>query len=518
MVREGLACRNLGDVYQRQEDFKTAIGYYERFRNIAEEEEDSVGVADVYYRLGQSIESLGSKSEALDCYKFSVEIHNDVRNFLQFEDDWKINLQDKYQAVYHSLWRLLLEEGKDIEALLFAEKGRVQALKDLMKSKYKLQTNQINHSVDRNLLDVPSNTVFLAFEDHEILFWAFQNKGAQLRRKQISDATSFFQSLKKIAYKEMNVRGDVNCEDRSLDNFKDNCADEKLPTVNRQTEVSLQKSALRSFCDTIIDPIKDLFLGNELVFVPKGPLCLVPFAAFMDSNSKYLCESFKLRVIPSLTSLKLIMDCPADFHSKSGALLVGDPWVQGVPKLKQLPCARREVEMIGEILNISPLIGTEVTKDEVLKRLPSVALVHIAAHGRMETGAIALASRVPVPKEKDYLLTLKDVSSVQMQARLVVLSCCHSARGVIKAEGVDGIARAFLGAGARSVLVSLWAISDAATLEFMKRLYRHLVKGNSASEALNQAMNSMRESDEFSAAKYWAPFVLIVTLKFGGHE
>ena len=116
---------------------------------------------------------------------------------------------------------------------------------------------------------------------------------------------------------------------------------------------------------------------------------------------------------------------------------------------------------------------------------------------------------------------MKDVLNVQMRARLVVLSCCHSARGEIKAEGVVGIARAFLGAGARSVLVSLWAIDNEATMEFMKIFYQHLMKGESASAALNQAMKSMRESDEFSEVDYWAPFVLIgddVTLELGGQE
>ncbi|KAL9965044.1 hypothetical protein ACROYT_G028771, partial [Oculina patagonica] len=102
-----------------------------------------------------------------------------------------------------------------------------------------------------------------------------------------------------------------------------------------------------------------------------------------------------------------------------------------------------------------------------------------------------------------------DVLSVQLRARLVVLSCCHSGRGEIKAEGVVGIARAFLGAGARSVLVSLWAIDDEATLEFMKSFYQHLAEGRSAGEALNRAMKCMRDSDEFSEVKYWAPFVLI---------
>ena len=186
--------------------------------------------------------------------------------------------------------------------------------------------------------------------------------------------------------------------------------------------------------------------------------------------------------------------------------------------------AEKEVQMIGEILQTTPLVGKQATKDEVLRRISSVALVHIAAHGKMETGEIALAptttrSSSLVPVEKDYLLTMKDVLKAQIRARLVVLSCCHSARGEINAEGVVGIARAFLGAGARSVLVSLWAIDDEATMEFMKVFYQQLVNGRSASEALNKAMKSMRESVRFNAVKYWAPFVLIgddVTVEFEG--
>ena len=88
----------------------------------------------------------------------------------------------------------------------------------------------------------------------------------------------------------------------------------------------------------------------------------------------------------------------ADYHCKSGALLVGDPWVQDViskgrKKLQQLPCARKEVEMIGRILDTAPLTGKDATKAGVLKRLSSVALVHIAAHGRMETGEIGLGTK-----------------------------------------------------------------------------------------------------------------------------
>ena len=79
----------------------------------------------------------------------------------------------------------------------------------------------------------------------------------------------------------------------------------------------------------------------------------------------------------------------------------------------------------------------------------------------------------------------------------------------MKAEGVVGIACAFLGAGARSVIASLWAIEDKATMEFMTNFYKHFMAGQSASESLNLTMKHMRESDEFCDVKQWAPFVLI---------
>ena len=68
---------------------------------------------------------------------------------------------------------------------------------------------------------------------------------------------------------------------------------------------------------------------------------------------------------------------------------------------------------------------------------------------------------------------------------------------------------AFMGAGARSVVVSLWAVEDKVTLEFMKCFYQHLAEGKPASESLNLAMKNLRESDEFRDIKYWAPFLLI---------
>ena len=227
-----------------------------------------------------------------------------------------------------------------------------------------------------------------------------------------------------------------------------------------------------------------------------------------------------------MTSLKLIHDSPADYHSHTGALIVGDPEVgsvlfkESIEIVSRLPSASEEVEIIGKLLGFQPLRGKQATKQAVLDSIKSVSLIHIAAHGDAERGEIVLAPPPAInrtPEEEDYLLTMAEISQVRLRAKLVVLSCCHSAKGQIRAEGVVGIARAFLGSGARSVLVALWAIEDKATKQFMSRFYEHLVSGESASESLHQAMKWMRENG-YSKVGQWAPFMLIgdnVTFDFG---
>ena len=477
-AQEGHVCGSLGNTYDKLGDLATAIDYHTRCLNITckflKDVGDTTGVAETSFNLGLVLGSLGSASKALNHYRSSVTAFDEIRNSLQFNDELKISWRDMHQKVYTRLWTLLLKQGEVLEALFSAEQGRAQALKDLMELKYASErAHAESETINVNMHDLqsclPSNTLDTA-----------------------------------------------------------RVGDKRSPTIGEKSQPSkFRTSALSTWYDIIVDPITDLLHDSEVIIVPEGPLCLAPYAAFLDSNSKYLCESFRIRLIPSLTSLRLIADCPTGYLFHTGALLVGDPCLEEVRgrKLQQLPCARKEVEMIGQILHSAPLIGKQATKDEVLKRLSSVALVHIAAHGRMETGEITLASNLSsasrAPVEKDFVLTMRDVLSIQLRAGLVVLSCCHSAHGEIKAEGVVGIVRAFLGAGARSVLVSLWATDDEATLEFMKHFYQHLLDERKANDALSQAMRCMRESGQFSEVKHWAPFVLIgddVTLEFGGHE
>ncbi len=547
---EGDACLNLSHLLLCIGEVHQAMEFSKQHLIICKETGNICGEGSAYLCQGQCLEGLGFLSDAVISYQSSVQQYNHVRSLLRFKDEWKISLRNEYRIAYTALWNVLLELDRTDEAMLAAENGRAQALVDLLVSQYGFEVHQHGQvSQEETPADLltcaPSNTVFLAVGENNINVWLlqngenvqfyFQNVESCFKLNPSEDLDSFIKKM----YKEIGVRSSVKCEDRSLDalDIKDDLVTVQEPDLSllsvgknlRQVRVdgkaeshtppSFQKNCLSAFYDFIFAPLFGQLRGNELVIVPDGPLFLFPFAALQDAESRYLCESFRIRVIPSLTCLQLIMDAPPDHHCESGALIVGDPWVQevvdilGIPKLSQLPFARREAGMIGEIVKSSALTGTDATKEEVLKRLNSVALIHLAAHGRIKTGEIALAPNAsrksPNPREEDFLLTMSDVSSVGLRARLVVLSCCHSGRGEIKDEGVVGIARAFLGAGARSVLVSLWALEDEATLEFMRVFYERLVEGRKASEALNCATNYMRESKDFGKICQWAPFVLI---------
>ncbi|CAH3129305.1 unnamed protein product, partial [Pocillopora meandrina] len=483
---------------------KKAIEYHNLHLIIAQELGDKSWEAITYSSLGLVFELQGRLPKAVEYYQASINLFNSLRALLISKDEWKVNFRNQHQKAYTGLWRVLVEQGNVDEALFVAEKGRAQALTDLMESSF------------------CGGTSHHKGEDEDCAVLKKQNSGSSL----------FFESFMLGVYTQLGVRSNVRCENRSLDALREGRSkvDEKTKEAKPQPHIQ-QDGCLSTLYDIVMMPVADLIEGDELLIIPDGPLWIAPYAALKDGNSKYLCESFTIRVAPSLESLRLIADCPDDYHKSSGALLVGDPWVsevtnsEGEKVLKQLPCAKEEVEMIGKILNITPIIGSQATKQEVLKRLSSVSLVHFAAHGCMETGEIALTPdphrMSTVPTEEDYILTIGDVLNAQLRAKLVVLSCCHSGRGEIKAEGVVGIARAFMGAGARSIVVSLWAIDDEATLEFMKHFYQQLAGGKPASESLNLAMKSLRESDTFRDIKYWAPFLLIgddVTLDFLAKE
>ena len=462
-----------------------------------------------------------------------MEVFNTLRSFLKSEDDWKINFRELRDSTYRAIWGSLLAIGKIDEALFAAEQGRAQTLSDNLFVQYELVLPSSagifdsKEIISQLLRELSIPIIFLATEGLLIRIW-FLSRGKETAfRNQRLDASITGKDPIRIllegSLEKIKPYDTERCEDRTFGReVCDECPSSREVCGEEVGKPPLPPSdnPFKPFYDAVIGPIEDL-LGpedDEVFIVSDGALCFIPWAAVI--------ESIRIRIVPSLQSYQLISSVPEGYHKKTGALLVGNPCLNQLKNpLHALPCAQKEVEMIAAILNKKPLVGKQATKAEVMKRMSSVGLIHIAAHGDAVTGQIALSPNpgwTQFPKEEDYVLKMSDVQAANLRARLVVLSCCHSGRGrILKGEGVVGIARAFLAAGARSVLVTLWAIDDEATMVFMKHFYQHLKEGKTASAAVQQSMKSLRESEQFSEMWYWAPFQLIgddVMIEFDAND
>ena len=549
--REAVNYLQLGRIHLSLGNPKAAEKYLEKALSISENIGKVTTEFHCYWSLALTKVSQNNDQEALSLLFRGLKKSEKLRGFLQDSDQMKISLADEHAFPYQLLSAVFHFTRSRKDALHAAQLGRARALADLMATQYSVENRMSadpqSWTVVDNVMKKESNStcLYISYFDQTVFLWILKTSGViQFRARHVDKETlytrltkpaenldEFFaimaESFQGFGYLPMEV-----CEDRSLngndtETSPECCQQESPATLQRGKpgDTDDLEPSLTLFYELLVNPVSDLLDEQEIIIVPDRNLYRVPFAALLNESGKYLSERFRIRVVPSLSTLKLIQDSPADYHCETGALVVGDPDVGMViyreeiyKRFVPLPGARREAEMIARRLGVWPLLGQDATKQAVLEKLNSVSLIHIAAPGNAERGEIALAPLQPVrpgstaqtgiPQEDDYLLKMSDISKVKVRAKLVVLSCCHSGRGQIRAEGVVGIARAFLGAGARSVLVALWVLDDRATKKLMSLFYEHLIQGESASKSLHAAMKWMRDHG-FTEVSRWAPFMLI---------
>ena len=467
-----------GDCYSNIDTAYFALGQIEKsveYRKRALQIMKELGLRDgerwVNQSLGISLVKRNNLPEVVQCFSESIRCHEEMRAYLA--DKHKLLLDDQNVSSYKSLCFLQIKLGKQHDALCIAEQGRARGLVDLLSAKYGIENASGSRALNLNAIKElvtkhQADMLYLATQLGPISIW-FLKKDRRI---------SFYESawtdppgdnleniLEELTKTILHSLDNVDCEDRSLAE----CYGGEFPSAARHSEVSRSanktgecehgnlESMLKLIFKLTISTFADVIEGPEIVIVPEGLWFLIPFSALLDSSGNFFSQAYRVRLVPSLTTLKLILDSPKNFYSQAGALIVGDPKVGcinidgNVVELPPLPKAREEAEMISEMLQKPCLVGEEATKDEVLRRIQDVSLVHIAAHGDADRGEIALApnkSLRGIPKKEGCILTTREVAGVRIKAKLVVLSCCHSARGkILAAEGVVGIARAFLVSG-----------------------------------------------------------------------
>lgn len=264
--------------------------------------------------------------------------------------------------------------------------------------------------------------------------------------------------------------------------------------------------------------------ATALVIVPDGALNYVPFEALVvDAEGTYLLGSAPISYVQSASVLRqLRLEAPV--QPEMELLAVGDPAFSGSlettflrgGQLARLPFSGTEVRAISDLFSpeeVTVFLEDAATEEAVKTALATTSyrFVHFATHGlvnddRPDYSGLALAG-----EGTDALLQASEIFNLKVNADLVVLSACETGLGqLVKGEGMVGLTRAFMYAGAPSVAVSLWSVSDQSTASLMQLMYRSLADSDgSKASALQSAKLALLEDPDTAHPFHWAPFVLV---------
>jgi len=321
--------------------------------------------------------------------------------------------------------------------------------------------------------------------------------------------------------------------------------------IFREADFETERNALYN---ALIKPVLDYLPKNitELMIVPDSTLGHLPFDLLREnSGSPDLGQSYRLSLSPSVSvsilaaETKVAQSVPimafggawyssdktAAERGQRGLAFDVDPdegegqTSNKDPVWRDLPGTETEVKNLQTLAassnNIRVLLGSQVSEEQI-KALSSQGdlvkypILHFACHGYFNendpgrSGIVLSEVSGLLDNGEDGYLTIPEIVLLNLKARMILLSACETGLGVVRrGDGMVGMARAFLVSGAENVGVSLWSISDEATMAIMTALYSKVLKeGKTFKEAYYQVRNEFRRDGRWSHPFYWAAFTM----------
>jgi CHAT domain-containing protein/tetratricopeptide (TPR) repeat protein len=315
--------------------------------------------------------------------------------------------------------------------------------------------------------------------------------------------------------------------------------------LNGEKDLAKLKEQSEALFDILFGGLARLIKPEQrLIVVPDGLLHYLPIEALIH-NGHYLVEDHTISYLPSAGMLNQLQDSKAQSETgdKMELLAFGDPIFglemkasgSGKPRsrridvvrdalgspgfrLPSLPRTRDEVNYIASLFPAERTrlyLGKDSTEDAFKREsLRRYRRLHFATHSLIDEvspSRSAVVLTLDNSPDEDGFLDVYEISELDLDCDLVVLSACQTGRGaLLSGEGIVGLSRAFMYAGARSLVVSLWSVSDISTGHLMKSFYQHL-KGNLGNAAaLRSAKLQMLHGDTATRHPYyWASFIAI---------
>ncbi len=315
----------------------------------------------------------------------------------------------------------------------------------------------------------------------------------------------------------------------------------KVNSTTAAAAISKLKTQSQPLYETLFQPLEPHLTGvRKLIVVPDGALSYLPFETLVSKSNRgastFLLERFAISYAPSASALVALRNFKTIPSQTKGFIAFGDPvYTRPEPEIatparergfdfRQLPYTRTEVNEIAALFPTTErrvLLGADAEEAKVkTEPLNQYRYVHFATHALVNEeyparSAIMLSAPAgdeTTDKKEDGALQMAEVMRLKLSADLITLSACRTGLGrLLHGEGIIGLTRSFLYAGAESVVVSLWNVNDIATASLMKSFYKNLKQGMGKDEALRQAKLELLRSQQpaWRHPYYWAPFVLV---------
>lgn len=486
---------------------------------------------EIYWMLlfdrGRIAEAEGDRARAIGLYRRAIEVIERQRSTISTEAS-KIGFVGDKQAVYRHVVSALVATEDRATAFEYLERAKSRALVDLLASKRDFAVAGGDARKAKALLaeaDAAEEEAMLqgapgaASSSRGIAVEARRRLGEEspelaslvsvgaLSAREVQalvppDETllEYFQADRELLAFVVTrgslevVRLDASGLAQDLARFRRDVAD---PRSDRQAALARRLHA------RLVAPLAGRIATRDIAVVAHGPLHYLPFNALHD-GSAHLIDRYGLRMLPSASVLRFLRPKP---EAQAGDVLAfGNPDL-GDPRF-DLAYAQAEVAAIARGRPASRvLVRKEATESAFRQLAGGFRYVHFATHGAFDPGSPLESTLMLAPEARgDGRLTADKLYSMRLHADLVTLSACETGLGkVASGDDVVGLTRAFLYAGSRSIVASLWKVDDEATSYLMTRFYEGLGRTDKRN-ALRQAQIATRQ--RYPHPFFWAAFQL----------
>ncbi len=585
------SCNHIAETYLIQKNYENALKYYQKsiisntVSNTRKQFFDQNillsalnGLAKTYKKLYQQNKTIEYLKNTNTIYQKADTLTNAIRqSFSNYQD--KVSFAKQAKEVYQGaietelLFYKVENNPKNLnKAFFYLERSKANTLKELLndanaKHFTGLSSNLIELEKNLRINKVFYQSKITNTQSDSIAIVHCENKLFEIDRRQDSLTSVLEQNYPKyyqLKYQNdvisvANIQNKLDEQTTLLEFFtsdsstyaftvsKNNIAVQELSTPDLADHIKgfrthieskriedFKKSAATLY-QTLIAPVTQNLIGDQLIIVPDGPLWHLNFELLLtqeeDSNNpkewSYLLKDYAIAYANSANLLftpsyhndtnKKQEECLAFSFTDSTSMV--DTKTMSLATLRDagddLPGTRKEIKAISEIIDGQYYFGSEAIETNFKKNANKYTILHLALHGEVDNERPE-NSKLYFTKSKDTIedgfLYGHELFALDIPAELTVLSACSTGAGKIaKGEGIMSLGTAFQYAGTKSLLLTSWNVSDQTTPELMKHFYTHLKTGMNKAKALQQAKLQYLQTADINRVHpfYWGGFYLV---------